>query len=53
MQVRERTVVWRASCCTGEGAAWAMMALRPRRRDRAKVCIVGDDRIGLIGCEID
>lgn len=52
MQVRTRSVVWRASCCT-EGAAWDMMALRPRRRDRAKVFMVGDDKIGLIGCGID
>ena len=53
MQVRERSVLWRASCCTGEGAAWDTMALRPRMRDRAKVFMVGDDRIGLIGCGID
>lgn len=53
MQSRERVVVWRASGCVGEGAAWDMMALRPRMRDRWKVFMVGGDRIGLMGCGID
>lgn len=49
MQLRERRVAWRASCCTGEGAAWDTMALRPRKRDRAKTFMVDDDRIGRQG----
>ena len=45
MQVRDRSVLWRAWCCNGEGAAWDMRALRPRMRDRATVFMVGDDGI--------